>query len=46
MELLAKTELYTPYENDFATASHLEVYRLPHRRDYGNARIFRSEYTG
>lgn len=28
MELLTKTGLYTPYEND-ATASYLEVYRLP-----------------
>lgn len=29
MELLTKTGLYTSYENDAATASRLEVYRLP-----------------
>lgn len=29
MELLTKTGLYTPYGNDAATTSYLEVYRLP-----------------
>lgn len=29
MELLAKTELYTPIEEQPETASYLEVYRLP-----------------
>lgn len=28
MELIARSEVYTPYEND-ECAAHLEVYRLP-----------------